>query len=65
VRDDLADLGHASLRKGNTRVATTSTGIAAIISQMIEFKKAQSGELPGIAGIHRLLRWPDIDSRSR
>jgi hypothetical protein len=39
-----------------------STGIAGIIDQMIEIKKAQSGVLAGIAGIHKLLRRAEIDS---
>jgi hypothetical protein len=35
-----------------------STGIAAIIIQMTEIEKAQSGVFAGIAGIHELLRLP-------
>jgi hypothetical protein len=62
MRDGPADLRHASIRKGDPITAITSTGIAAIIGQMIEIKKAQSGVLGGIAGIHKLLRWGEIDS---
>jgi hypothetical protein len=39
----------------------TSTGITAIIDQMIEIKKAQSGVLAGIEAISKLLRWHEID----
>jgi hypothetical protein len=35
-----------------------STGIAAIISQMTEIKKAQSVALAGITGTRKPLRWP-------
>jgi hypothetical protein len=58
----LADLGHGGLREGDSTTATKSTGIAAIIGQMIEIKKAQSRVLGRIALIHKLLSWPEIDS---
>jgi hypothetical protein len=39
VRKGVADLGHAGLRKGDTPTAMKSTGIAAIIGQLMEIKK--------------------------